>query len=111
MRRRRYLWDAWNRDHITKHAVSVAEAESVVRGALPPYPRKIGEGKQLVWGRTGQGRLLQVIFVVKLPDEIDYESLSAADILSLDDDDAPRVYVIHARELNKRETSQYRRFK
>ncbi len=64
------------------------EAEEVVREAKRPYPRRTGEDKLLVWGRGRGGRLLQVIFVV---------------------DDDGTAFVIHGRELTRREKGLHRR--
>jgi uncharacterized DUF497 family protein len=68
--------------------VSPKEAESVVRWAAGPFPRRIGPEKWLVWGRGRGGRFLQVIFV-------------------LDEDGA--IHVIHARPLTESEKRRMRR--
>ncbi len=104
-----FLWDAWNRGHIAPHSVSENEAEAVVRGSKPPFPRRLGDEKRLVWGRTPAGRYLQVIYIVRTADQIDYESMSFEDIIGLGDSDIPLVYVIHARGLTAKEKSQYKR--
>lgn len=104
-------WDEWNRNHILKHRVSVEEAEYVLLKARPPYPRGLADGKFLVWGQTAAGRYLQVIFVHDSDEKIDFEKLTANDILSLPDDQAPRHYVVHARDLSRREKRQHRHFK
>jgi uncharacterized DUF497 family protein len=83
-----FRWIDWNRDHIAKHGVGQAEAESVIRNASPPFPEQIGNDKLLVHGRGSGGRLLQVIYV-------------------LDPDDT--IFVIHARPLSEREKRCYRR--
>lgn len=67
--------------------VDPAEAEEVVREAKRPFPRRIGEEKLLVWGPGRGGRLLQVIFVV---------------------DEDGTAFVIHGRELTKREKGLHR---
>jgi uncharacterized DUF497 family protein len=46
------------------------------------------DDKYLVWGPTGSGRLIQVVFVID-PDE--------------------SLFVIHARELTEREKKRFRR--
>ena len=83
-----FRWSDWNEQHIADHGVVPLEAEAVIEGARPPFPRRIEDDKWLVWGRGVGGRLLQVVFV-------------------LDDDDA--VYVIHARPMTDREKRRYRR--
>jgi len=85
---RPFRWNAHNIEHIAEHDISVLEVESVVRRARPPFPRAIGDGKSLVWGQTADGMYLQVIFI-----------LSPADV----------IYVIHARPMNDREKTLFRR--
>ena len=65
-----FAWDEVNRDHIAKHAVTLQEAEYVVRGARPPFPQTVEGDKFVVWGPAESGRLLQVIFVLKTPAEV-----------------------------------------
>jgi len=83
-----FPWNDWNVDHVSRHGVSPVEAETVVTGAIRPFPRKIEDDKWLVWGRGKGGRLLQVVFV-------------------LDDDGT--IYVIHARPLHEGERRRMRR--
>jgi uncharacterized protein len=85
-----FRWNDWNIDHIAKYGVSPEEAETVIRTARRPFPRKIEDDKWLVWGQRRAGRFLQVIFV-------------------LDPDEA--VFVIHARPLTDREKRHFRRRK
>lgn len=59
-----FRWNAWNLDHATQHGVTPEEAESVVRGARRPYPRREAEGKWLVQGRGVGGRMVQVFYVI-----------------------------------------------
>lgn len=75
-----FRWNAWNLEHATSHGVSVAEIESVVRSAKPPYPEDVGNGKWKVIGRGRGDRWVQVLFVI---------------------DDDRTVYVIHARPIVK----------
>ena len=80
--------------------MTAAEAEDVVRGAEPPFPQAIDDEKLVVWGATEAGRLLQVIFVLKTPDEVAYESLLVEDWMAVEAGDvAEIVRVIHAMEL------------
>jgi len=83
-----FRWNKWNIEDLARHGVDPEEAEEVVTAAKRPYPRWIGESKLLVWGPGRGGRLLQVIFVV---------------------DDDGTAFVIHGRELTKREKGLHRR--
>jgi len=83
-----FRWNRWNIEHLAAHGVDPEEAEEVIRAALRPYPRRIGEDKLLVWGPGRGGRLLQAVFV-------------------LDDDGT--AFVIHARELTGGERRLLRR--
>jgi len=83
-----FRWNQWNVEHLAAHGVDPGEAEEVISEAKRPYPRRVGEDKLLVWGPGRGGRLLQVIFVV---------------------DDDGTAFVIHGRELTKREKGLHRR--
>lgn len=83
-----FRWNIWNIEHVAEHGVMPWEAEEVVEGARPPYPERRGDGKWLVCGRTRNGRLLQVIYV-----------------LGKD----KRAFVIHARPLTPTEHRRFRR--
>lgn len=74
-----FSWDDANREHIAKHGVIPKEAEEVVRDAQRPYPQQIEDDKLVVWGATAAGRYLQVIYALKTPDEVAYESVSFED--------------------------------
>ncbi len=94
--------DDENREHIAKHDVVPEEAEELVRGARPPFPRAIGEGKHMVWDQTRQGRYLQVIIVFKAPQELDYKALTAQQWEEVAATDVRRVVrVIHAMDLTE----------
>ena len=77
-----FRWNDWNLDHIAKHGVTSEEAEGVCRNARRPYPRDIGDGKFIAWGKGSGGRFLQVIFIT---------------------DEDGTLYVIHSRRLNDNE--------
>jgi hypothetical protein len=95
-----FAWDEDNGAHLAKHAVSPAEAQAVVAAAEPPFPREIGDDKLVVWGPTIAGRYLQVIFVLKPPHEVPYESLSMEDWLEVEAGRATEiVHIIHAMDL------------
>jgi uncharacterized DUF497 family protein len=83
-----FRWNEWNIEHAARHGVTPEAAEEVVQAATSPYPRRIADDKLLVWGRSQQGELLQVVFV-------------------LDEDGS--IYVLHARPLTEREKRRYRR--
>lgn len=85
-----FRWNEWNIDHIAGHGVTPGEAEEVVRNARRPYPKDLGAGKWIVWGRGSGGRFLQVIFIID-PEET--------------------AYLIHSRPLNETEKRRYRRSK
>jgi uncharacterized DUF497 family protein len=83
-----FRWNQWNIEHLLGHGVDPHEAEEVVTDARPPYPRRMGDDKLLVWGPGQRGRLLQIVFV-------------------LDDDGT--AFVIHGRELTTGEKRRHRR--
>lgn len=103
-----FAWDEWNLDHVGRHDVTAAEAEHVVIHAEPPWPQETGEGKLLVWGPTEDGRLLQVIFVPKQPDEVEFDSLTIDEWAALRPDD-DIAYVVHAMDLTPVMKRRYRR--
>ena len=87
-----------------------AEAEYVVVHAEAPYPQRLGKGKFVVWGHTESGRPRQVIYVFKLPDEVDYFSLSLEQLIDLSDGaDELLVRIIHAMELSNPLRRRYQR--
>jgi uncharacterized DUF497 family protein len=104
-----FSWDDWNIDHIDEHDVKPFEAEYVVRHAAPPFPREMGEEKYKVWGQAENGRYLQVIFVYRSDDEVDYESLSLPDLLAVEAGEGPVIYVIHAMDLTPNMKRQFRK--
>jgi uncharacterized DUF497 family protein len=85
-----FRWNDWNIEHIADHGVSPEEAETVIRNARRPFPRKIDDDKWMVWGSGRGGRYLQVIFI-------------------LDHDES--IFVIHARRLTDKEKRQFCRKK
>ena|ERR1043165_6152667 len=105
-----FSWDDLNREHIAKHNVSPEEAEQVVQAAFAPFPRAIGDGKYMVWGLTSLERYLQVIFVFKRPEELDYESLSPEQWQIMEAEKIARVIrVIHAMDLTEKMKRSFRR--
>ncbi len=95
-----FSWDDVNRDHVARHAVSPAEAEDVVSGAEAPFPQTIEDDKFVVWGATESGRYLQVIYVLKMPAEVTYESLAVEDWMDVEAGEVTQVIrVIHAMDM------------
>ena len=83
-----FRWNSWNQEQIERHDVEPSEAEEVVAGSRAPFPLVQADEKYLVWGATDDGRLLQVVFLI-------------------DPDDS--IFVIHARELTRKEKRGFRR--
>jgi hypothetical protein len=80
-----YRWMDWNRDHATRHGVSVNECERLVnRGRA----RRIGDNKYRVTGKESGGRWIQVIYAF--------------------DEESGDVFVIHARPLTEQEKKRAR---
>jgi uncharacterized DUF497 family protein len=86
----RFRWNWWNWEHVQAHGVTPEEAERAVRSASPPYPKRTGGDKWLVWGSGIGGRAVQVIYVI---------------------DEGGSYYIIHARPLTTREKKRWRRRK
>ena len=98
-----FSWDDTNRDHIARHGVTPEEAEDVVRNARRPFPKIIEDEKFVVWGATEFGRHLQVIYVLKSPQEVSYESLSVEDWMEIEAGNVVVVIrIIHAMDLTPR---------
>lgn len=83
-----FRWNDWNEEHATRHGVTIEEAEEVAQAARRPWPEAHPDDKWLVWGRSQSGRMIQVVYL-------------------LDPDGT--LFVIHARPLNAREKSGYKR--
>jgi hypothetical protein len=103
-----FAWEDWNLAHIARHGIGRKEAEYVVRHARPPWPDGKGDDKLLVWGPAESGELLQVIFVFKRPDELEFDALDIEQWADVRDDDQI-VYVIHAMPLTDAMKKQLRR--
>src|SRR5688572_30255412 len=103
-----FIWERWNRTHLEKHDVSQQEAQYVVEHRQPPFPEPLGVGKFVVRGQTREGRFLQVIYVFKWDEDIDYEELDIETIIELADTEAPHYYVVHARDLTAKEKRRLR---
>jgi hypothetical protein len=96
-------WDEWNREHATRHGVPEADIEHVLHYASPPYPEYLGAGKYRVRGQTRSGTHIQVIFVHKSAEDVDFEKMSIEELIRLESAKGPYAYPIHARELIGRE--------
>jgi uncharacterized DUF497 family protein len=95
-----FSWDDSNREHLAKHNVTPAEAETVVADAAAPYPERIEEEKLVVWGPTSEGRILQVIYLLKAPDEVSYQSVDAIDWMRIEAGEVQDIIrIIHAMDL------------
>src|SRR5688572_26292073 len=105
-----FAWDDVNREHLAKHSVIPSEAEEVVRKAVAPFPETIEGDKFVVWGATATGRHLQVVYVLKTPHEVTYESVAVGDWMSVEAGQvADIVRVIHAMDLTPRMKRRLRR--
>jgi uncharacterized DUF497 family protein len=103
-----FAWDDINRLHLTKHNVSPQEAQEAVAGARPPYPMEIGDDKLVVWGQIEHGRYLQIIYVLKKPQEVAYESLSIEDWLDVESGEVTEIVrIIHAMDLTPAMKKQF----
>lgn len=59
-----FRWNDWNLEHGTRHGCTVEEIESVLRNAGHGWPRKSGQGRYVVEGRSRGGRIIRVGYVV-----------------------------------------------
>ena len=82
-----FRWNEWNLDHATRHGVTPAEAESLVRRGPA---RHVGDNEYRVQGRSAGGRLIQAVYVI---------------------DPECTIYVIHARPMTANEKRRRRRRK
>ena len=99
--RKIYIWNRWNVAHIAKHGVEPEEAEEVIDRATRPYPKRVGDRKYQVRGRTRQGRALQVIFIRLGDEEVDFELLDVVERAQFEAGNEV-VYVIHANDFRFR---------
>jgi len=68
------------------------------------------EGKRRVWGATTAGRLLQVIYVLKQQDDVEFKSVAPLDWATLQSVPAAKVArIIHAMDLTPDMKRQLRR--
>ncbi|HSZ55529.1 MAG TPA: hypothetical protein VK797_07715 [Tepidisphaeraceae bacterium] len=103
-----FLWNDQLEEHAERHGVMRADAELVVRNARDPYPEPIGDDKYRVWGRTRAGQFVQVIFVWKELDAIEWRQFTLPMLAAVWDDDAIFVVVIHAMPMTAEMKRRYR---
>jgi hypothetical protein len=107
-----FAWDDWNKAHVTKHGSNASEAQYIIEHAKDPFPREIGDEKYLVWGKSPSGGFLQVVFVFKLPEDLEFTSLTLLGWSALIDyGGTVAIYVIHAMPLNSKQLKQYRKLR
>ena len=82
-----FRWIDWNVDKVEAHGLGTRDVEDVVNEAVGAFPKPIGNEKWLVIGRTHEGRVIQVIYLV---------------------DADERLFVIHARPLTPKERRRRR---
>jgi uncharacterized DUF497 family protein len=83
-----FRWNDANLSHIGEHSVKPMDAEFVVNHPARGFPRAEADQKFRVWGRTEEGRYMQVVYIFDPPGVI---------------------YVIHARPLTDKEKRRLRR--
>lgn len=105
-----FAYDDWNDEHVQKHGVKRADAEYVIRQASSPYPRKIEEGKYIVYGPDRGGRILEVVFTYRTAEQLGVESVSFEDLVDIakTGKDPIVVYIIHAMPVPGRRARRYR---
>jgi hypothetical protein len=86
----RISWDQDTVDHISIHSVSPEEVEEVLFDEeSPPLVMRGREGRHLAYGKTGGGRLLLIVWVLR----------------------HRKTKIITARDMNQKEKRFYRRSK
>lgn len=107
-----FAWDDWNSEHVTKHGSNATSAQYVVEHAEDPFPREIGDGKFLVWGRTAASDYLEVIFVFKIPEELEFAALQLLDWAALIDYPGTiAIYICHAMPMKAKQLRQFRKLR
>lgn len=90
MKIERISWDQDTVDHISIHSVSPEEVEEVLFDEeSPPLVMRGREGRHLAYGKTGGGRLLLIVWVLR----------------------HRKTKIITARDMNQKEKRFYRRSK
>jgi uncharacterized DUF497 family protein len=57
------VWDEWNREHITKHNVSVSEVNEACYKPMEAY--KSYQNRLIILGKTKNKRLLTIVLMKK----------------------------------------------
>lgn len=66
MKIERISWDQETVDHISNHSVSPEEVEELLfNEESPPLIMRGKEGRYLAYGKTGGGRLLLIVWVLR----------------------------------------------
>jgi hypothetical protein len=65
-----FRWNDWNTEQATKHGCTIGEIQSIVRYAGRGFPKYVGNGKWLVYGRGTGDRMIEVIYVLDSDDTI-----------------------------------------
>jgi uncharacterized DUF497 family protein len=66
----RYEWDVGNLDKCQRHGVTIAEIEHVLDNdplLVPDYDHSEQEDRHIAVGANGSGRLIFVIFTLRMP--------------------------------------------
>ncbi len=63
---RHLVWDDWNREHVTKHGLSIAEIETLLAGWV--FGEETYKGRYQVLRTNHQGRLLSFV-IGAVPDQ------------------------------------------
>lgn len=107
-----FAWDDWNREHVKKHGSNAGDAKYIVEHAEPPFPREMGGGKYLVWGRTASGDYIEVIFAFRVPEDLSFTDLDLLDWGTLIDyPGTVSIYICHAMPMKTKQLRQYRRIR
>lgn len=56
---KKFVWDEWNKTHITKHKVTKREVEEVGKSKTISIISYLE--RKLIFGKTGKGRLLTIV--------------------------------------------------
>ncbi|MGD0139834.1 MAG: hypothetical protein ABSD28_13225 [Tepidisphaeraceae bacterium] len=107
-----FAWDDWNKKHVTKHGSNEADAKYIVSHAEDPFPRDMGDGKYLVWGKTASGDYLEVIFAFRVPEDLEFLALGVLDWGVLIDYPATvPIYICHAMPMKSKQLRRYKKLR
>jgi hypothetical protein len=107
-----FAWDDWNKEHVKKHGSNEADARFIVEHAEAPFPREIGDGKYLVWGKTSAEIFVEVIFAFRLPEDLEFASLTFLEwCVVLDYHADIAIYICHAMPMTDKQIRQFRKLR